>query len=73
MNKSAVKGLNCIRIRMQCKGSLRQIFGFFKQLQSMDRMVRVEEVKIVTDGDFSGQISMEAKATIYYQDQTEKG
>ena len=68
-----VKGLNCIRIRMQCKGGLKQIFGFFKQLQSIDRMVRVEEIKLLTDGGFTGQISMEAKVTIYYQDQTGKG
>lgn len=69
----AVKGLNCIRISMQCKGSLKQIFGFFKQLQSMDRTVRVEEIKLLTGGDFSGQISMEAKATIYYQAPSEQG
>ncbi len=67
-----VKGLNCIRIKMQCKGGLRQIFGFFKQLQSMDRMVRVEEIRLLTDGSFTGQISMEAKMTIYYQDQAEQ-
>jgi Tfp pilus assembly protein PilO len=67
-----VKGLSCIRIKMQCKGGLRQIFGFFKQLQSMDRMVRVEEVHLLTDGNFTGQISMEAKVTIYYQE-TGKG
>ena len=67
------KGLNCIRISMQCKGSLRQIFGFFKQLQNIDRTMRVEEIKLLTGGDFGGQISMEAKATIYYQTQPEQG
>ncbi len=68
-----VEGLNCIQVSMQCKGSLRQIFGFFKQLQSMERLVRVQEVKLVTGGDFSGQINVEAKATIYYQSQAEQG
>ena len=65
--QTSAKGLNCIRINMQCKGSLRQIFGFFKQLQNIDRTVRVDEVKLMTGGDFAGQIRMESKATIYYQ------
>ena len=68
-----VEGLNCIQVNMQCKGSLRQIFGFFKQLQSMKRLVRVQEVKLITGGDFSGQINVEAKVTIYYQAQAEQG
>jgi Tfp pilus assembly protein PilO len=68
-----IKDLNCIRIKMQCKGSLKQIFKFFKQLQSMGRMVRIEEVKLLTGGDFVGPINMEAKAVIYYQDQNIKG
>jgi len=67
-----VKELNCIRIKMQCRGSLKQIFKFFKQLQGMGRMVRIEEVKLLSSGDFRGPVNMEAKAVIYYQEQEGK-
>ena len=65
--QAALKDLNCIAVTMNCQGSLRDIFGFFKKLQKMDRIIRIEEVKLLADGNFSGQIKMESKAIIYYQ------
>jgi Tfp pilus assembly protein PilO len=59
--------LNCIPISMRCKGSLKQIFEFFKSLEKLDRLVRIEEVKLLNDRDFSGEVSMETKAVIYYR------
>ena len=57
--------LNCIPIDMQCKGTLQQLFGFYKDLQSSDRLVRIESVSF-RDRDYTGMLSMKAKAIVYY-------
>jgi len=60
-------GLSCIPINVKCKGRLAQVFQFYKRLQKLDRLVRVEQVKLVNGSDFSGQVTMETKAVIYYR------
>jgi len=64
-------GLSCIPIKMKCKGRLAQVFQFYKRLQRLDRLVRVEQVKLVNDSDFSGEVSMETQAVIYYRPEAE--
>ncbi len=61
---------NCIPVTMRCKGKLTQIFKLYRQLQRLDRLVRIELVKLSNDSDFSGQVSMETKAFIYYRAKT---
>ena len=58
---------NCIPVTMRCKGKLIQIFKLYRQLQRLDRLVRIELVKLSNDSNFSGQVSMETKAFIYYR------
>jgi Tfp pilus assembly protein PilO len=58
---------------MQGKGRLKQIFEFFGRLQSLDRLVRIEQVKLVNDRDFSGEVSMQTKAVIYYRTEAGQG
>jgi Tfp pilus assembly protein PilO len=58
---------HCIPITMRCKGRLEQIFKLYHQLQNLDRLVRIELVKLSNDNSFSGQITMETKAYIYYR------
>jgi Tfp pilus assembly protein PilO len=58
---------NCIPVTMCCKGKLEQIFKLYRQLQTLDRLVRVELVKLTNDSNFSGLVSMETKAFIYYR------
>ena len=65
--------LNCIPVNMKCKGRLTQIFEFYRQLQGMDRLIRIEQVKLFNDSDFSGEVDMEAKAVIYYRAQVGQG
>ncbi|MHC4571244.1 MAG: type IV pilus inner membrane component PilO [Planctomycetota bacterium] len=65
--------LNCIPVSMQCKGRLKHIFEFFRQLQSLDRLVRIEQVKLVNDRDFSGEVSMQTKAVVYYRTEAGQG
>jgi Tfp pilus assembly protein PilO len=65
--------VSCIPINMQCKGTLGQIFKFFRSLQAMDRLVRIEQAELVNDSAFSGQVSMQAKAVIYYRTKAQEG
>lgn len=65
--------LNCIPLNMQCKGRLSQIFEFYKQLQGLGRLVRIEQVELTNDNSFSGQVSMQTKATIYYRSKARQG
>ena len=58
---------NCIPVTMRCKGELAQIFKLYRQLQTLDRLVRIEQVRLSNDRSFSGQVSMETKAFIYYR------
>ena len=61
--------LNCIPVSMQCKGRLKRIFEFYKSLQGLDRLVRIEQVKLTNDSDFSGEVKVQTKAVIYYRAQ----
>lgn len=66
-------GLNCIPVSIQCKGNLTQIFKFNQKLQELDRMVRIQQVKLVNDSDFRGEVLMEADVVIYYRTEFAKG
>ncbi len=68
-----VDELKCIPIDMQCKGKLAQVFEFYKQLQRLDRLVRIERLELVNDNDFSGEVSMQTKAVIYYRAEVGQG
>lgn len=66
-------GLNYIPVTMKCKGRLKQIFEFYKSLQSLDRLVRIEQIKLVNENNFSGEISMQTQAVVYYRPQNIQG
>lgn len=66
-------GLNCIPVSIQCKGSLTQVFKFNQRLQKLDRMVRIQQVKLVNDSDFLGEVLMEADVVIYYRTEVAQG
>jgi len=65
--------LNCIPVNMQCKGRLSQIFEFYRRLQGLDRLVRIEHIKLVNDGDFGGEVIMQTEAVIYYRAEVGQG
>ncbi len=65
--------LKCIPIDMQCRGKLAQVFEFYKQLQRLDRLVRIERMEFVSDSDFGGDVSMRTKVVIYYRPETGQG
>jgi len=65
--------LNCIPVSMQCKGELAQIFRFYRQLQDMDRMVRIEKVMLTNDSSYNGRASMTTEVVVYYRTKVEQG
>jgi Tfp pilus assembly protein PilO len=64
---------NCIPVTMQCKGELAQISEFYRRLQTLDRLVRIEKVKLSNDDNYSGQISMETDAVVFYRAEIGQG
>ena len=64
---------NCTPVRMQCKGKLEQVFKFYQQLQALDRLVRIEQVKLSNDSGYNGEVSMETRAVIYYRARVGQG
>jgi len=65
--------LNCIPVDIQCKGNLTEVFEFFKGLQSLNRLVRIEQVKLSNDADFGGEVRLETRAVIYYRTAATEG
>lgn len=63
--------LSCIPVSIKCKGKLAQVFEFCKQLQALDRLVRVEQVTLTNDSGFSGELTLETRAVIYYGKETQ--
>jgi Tfp pilus assembly protein PilO len=66
-DETRAEGLGYIPIKIQCKGKLARIFEFYKRLQTLDRLVRVEQVNLANDSSFSGEVSMETKVVIFYR------
>ena len=65
--------LQCIPISMKCKGTLSQLFEFYKSFQQLDRLIHIEEIELVNDDSFNGEITMNTKAIIYYKPQDRQG
>jgi len=64
---------NCIPVSMKCKGELAQISEFYSRLQNLGRLMRIERVKLTNDENYSGQVTMETEAVVYYKAKVEKG
>jgi Tfp pilus assembly protein PilO len=62
-----VDDLMCIPVRIQCKGDLRQMFEFFRSLQGVGRLMRIEQVQLKNTSDLNGMITMTARVNIYYR------
>ena len=56
-----------VRIRLQCGGTFRQMFEFFRSLQTMDRFIRIESFQLTNETDYSGRVKLDAVARIYFQ------
>ena len=59
--------VGCIPITIQCSGTLEQTFEFLKSLADFDRLIRIEELQLQNDTEYSGLIKLNAAAKVYYQ------
>lgn len=59
--------VGCIPIRIQCSGTLEQVFEFLKSLTDFERVIRIDKLQLLNDADFSGRIKLNADAKVYYQ------
>ena len=59
--------LNCIPVHMNCTGTLSGVFGFFIDLQSLHRLVRIEKITLRNDDGFTGTVAMQTEAMIFYR------
>ncbi len=58
-----------IPLTIECKGSMQQIFSFFRSLEDIDRLVRIEQVTLDRENDSSSDVKLKAQANVYYQPQ----
>jgi Tfp pilus assembly protein PilO len=65
-------GIRCVRVHMDCTGSLKDVFNFFRDFQAMARLVRIEKVSLRNDSEFTGHVSMETDTIIFYRPQTKQ-
>ena len=59
--------LCCIPLRIECRGSLDQMFMFFQKLENFDRLVCFEDVQLENSSDLDAEIKLNAKANVYYK------
>jgi Tfp pilus assembly protein PilO len=59
--------LVCIPVRITGTGSLTEIFEFFKGLQALSRLVRIDDTTLKNDNGYAGTVTMEADVAIYYR------
>ncbi len=57
----------CIPLKIECRGTLEQMFTFLQKLEKLDRLVCFEEIQLENSSDFSAVIKLNAKAKVYYQ------
>lgn len=62
-------GVNCIPVHMNCKGNIKEVYGFFHDFQAMDRLVRIEKAVLKNDSEYTGRVSMHIEAVIFYRPQ----
>ena len=69
LEEKKINELICIPVSMECRGTLKDIFEFYKNLQEIDRQIRIRQVKLKNRNNFSGEVKMETEIVIYYRSQ----
>lgn len=60
-------GLCVIPLQIEGMGTFEQIFTFFRELETFDRLIRMEAIQLQNDSDLSGRLHLVARAQVYYQ------
>ncbi len=56
-----------VSLDIQCNGALSDMFAFIGSLEKMDRLVRIEQMDLTNDKDYTGQLTLSAKAKVFYR------
>jgi Tfp pilus assembly protein PilO len=59
--------LVCIPVHITGEGALADVFGFFKDMRTMDRLVRIDRTTLRNDNTYAGRIAMDAEVIIFYR------
>jgi type IV pilus assembly protein PilO len=61
------KEINSISITIRCNGTFQQLFDFINDLEDFERVIRIEQLRLINSNENPGTVTMDAKAKIYYQ------
>ena len=61
------EGLSRIPININCSGTFAQVFEFFNTIQELERVIRIEKMELANNKDYTGYITMNAQANVYYR------
>jgi Tfp pilus assembly protein PilO len=56
-----------VSLEIQCNGKLSDMFAFIGSLEQMERLVRIEQMDLTNDRDYTGQLTLSAKAKVFYR------
>lgn len=59
--------LNCIPIKIECTGTLSQMFELFTSLEGFDRIIYIESIELTGGSQNTGQVKLNAGAKVYYR------
>jgi Tfp pilus assembly protein PilO len=63
----AMEGVVCIPVKIQCSGTVHEIFAFLKSMQAVERLMRIERVEVKNGPELNGMLTMAAQVNIYYR------
>lgn len=58
--------LNCIPVTVECTGKLEQVFNFFKDVETSQRLFRIEQIRF-ENKEYNGSVKVYAKGSIFYR------
>ena len=67
--ETQVEGLSAVPVAVRCKGRLTDLFGFYRQLASIRRLVQLETIRFTNDPDLGGHVQVEARMVIFCRPQ----
>ena len=56
-----------VPINIECRGRITQIYSFLKEMEGLERKIRIEKIDVLNDSSLSGNLKLRAFAMIYYR------
>lgn len=65
--------LGSIPLTLSCRGTMQDMYAFFKAIEQWDRLIRFEKVELTNDSAFGGVVKLNGMAQLYYQPEQKRG